>query len=264
MLKALIVTIFALIGANAQAKYEIPDDKNVMIRFGGCGTEILPSNFQLFVWNIKKAEAKTEWARDFERFAPKSDVVLVQEAMMDDFMPSTVLRQKNFCWDLATSFTDNDIATGVMSGSPIVPLSIKFLRSPGREPLANTPKMTLITEYALANSRENLLTVNIHGLNFVTDKKNREQIEKVAAVLRTHKGPIIFAGDFNTWNRNRLLKLDEILSSLKMEKQPLSNDQRRLKLDHIYTRGLVATQASLHNDIESSDHKPITAEFRLK
>lgn len=265
MVKVWIIFICIFVGSSALAKFEIPVDEKVLVQFGHCQLETLPANFHLFLWNIKKAEAKEKWALDFTALAQKSDVILIQEAMMDDYMPTVVQRQKGFCWSFATSFFGKDnVATGVMSGSAIIPRSIRFLRSPGREPIINTPKMSLITEYTLAHSRENLLVVNIHGLNFVTDRRNREQIEHVATQLRLHQGPIIFAGDFNSWNKDRLLHLDQILGPLGMKKQPLLQDERGLKLDHIYVRDLEVTTATLHTDIESSDHKPITAEFRLK
>ncbi|WP_295905491.1 endonuclease/exonuclease/phosphatase family protein [uncultured Bdellovibrio sp.] len=266
MIKGLILAVFVgFVGVSAQAKIEIPNDKDVMYHFGACKSEFLPSNFQLFIWNIKKAEAKAEWARDFEYFTPKSDVVLLQEAMMDNFVPAIALGQKGFCWDFATSFIDNDRnPTGVMTGSPIIPLSIHFLRSPGREPVLKTPKMVIVAEYALANSPETLWVANIHGLNFVSNKLNREQIEQVAAFLKKHNGPVIFAGDFNSWNNERLQNLDEILGKLAMKKLSFANDDRKLKLDHIYVRGLEATRTDLHRNINSSDHKPLTAEFRLK
>ncbi|KYG68653.1 hypothetical protein AZI87_05305 [Bdellovibrio bacteriovorus] len=262
MMQGWILALAVLLGTSAYA-YEIPSDSDVMTHFGDCKAEFLPSNFSIFVWNIKKAESKARWAMDFERFAPKSDVVLIQEAMLDTFVTSIALRQKNFCWDFATSFIDND-PTGVMNGSPITALKTHFLRSPGREPIARTPKMTLIAEFAIANSRETLMVANIHALNFVQDKNNRAQIQAVADFLKKHKGPIIFAGDFNSWNGNRTSALNEILSPLGLKKIPLDNDDRGMKLDHIFVRGLLTHSSTLHPDIKSSDHAPITAAFRLK
>lgn len=264
MFKALILTLAVFTSTSANA-YEIPEEKDIHTQFGQCQKEFLPANFNLFVWNIKKAEAKEEWAKDFEYFVPKSDLVLIQEGMIDSYMPKVIQRQKNFCWDFATSFRENDgDQTGVMNGSYVSPLMVQFLRSPGREPIIKTPKMVLVSEYALPNSSETLWIANIHGLNFTADKHNRAQIEQVAGFLKQHAGPLIFAGDFNTWNSNRLSYLDEILGELKMKKLAFANDRRTFKLDHIYVRGLEAMSTTLHNDIKSSDHKPLSAVFRLK
>lgn len=250
---------------DVRATYDIPQDQDVLTQLGQCQHEQLSSNFQLFVWNIKKAESKNSWARDFEHFSAKSDIVLVQEGMIDSFMPQVVLRQKNYCWNFATSFIEKDgDQTGVMNGSYATPLMVHFLRSPGREPLIKTPKMVLVTEYALANSNQTLWVANIHGLNFVADRQNREQIEQVAAFLKQHQGPLIFAGDFNTWNTNRLAYLEEILGKLNMKRLLFENDNRGFKLDHVYARGLIPTSTTLHNDIKTSDHKPLSATFRLQ
>ncbi|KHD88650.1 MAG: hypothetical protein OM95_07540 [Bdellovibrio sp. ArHS] len=262
MMQRWALALTMVMGASAFA-YEIPQDSDVMTRFGVCQAEFLPANFSLFVWNIKKAEAKARWARDFEHFVPKSDVVLIQEAMLDPFVTSIALRQKNFCWDFATSFIDES-PTGVMNGSLTGALKTYFFRSPGREPVVRTPKMTLVAEFAVANSRETLMVANIHALNFVQDKNNRAQIQAVADFLRKHQGPIIFAGDFNSWNGNRLNALEAILGSLGLKKILLDNDDRGMKLDHVFVRGLLLHSSKLHSDIKSSDHAPITADFRLQ
>lgn len=268
MIKGLILALTLSVSSYAfaeEVKNEIPADKDVHTQFGQCQHEFLPANFDLFVWNIKKAEAKDRWARDFEHFVPKNDLILIQEGMIDSYVPNVILRQKNYCWDFATSFLEKDgDQTGVMNGSYVRPSMVHFLRSPGREPVIKTPKMVLVSEYAIANSPFTLWVANIHGLNFVANKHNREQIEQVAAFLKKHDGPLIFAGDFNSWNGERLAYLDEILGKLKMKKLPFANDNRRFKLDHIYVRGLEATSTTLHNNIETSDHKPLSASFRLK
>lgn len=261
----MIALLIAFLSFSAQAKNTIPTDDKVMIHFGFCTADYLPSQFQILVWNIEKAQAKNDWEEDFSKFAKKSDVVLLQESMMDDFVPAAALRQPGYCWNFATSFINDDQhATGVMSGSLIQPLSVHFLRSPGREPILKTPKMVLIEEYALAMTRETLLIANIHGLNFVSNKHNRAQIQQAANFMKQHTGPIIFAGDFNSWNQDRLDSLDAILGKLGMKKVEFKDDPRSLKLDHVYVRGLRVVQNTLHFEIRSSDHKPISAEFQLQ
>ncbi|UOF00702.1 endonuclease/exonuclease/phosphatase family protein [Bdellovibrio reynosensis] len=265
MIKGWILCLLLLCCVQSQAKIHIPSDKNVLSEFGTCKPDYLPANFQISVWNIKKGSEGARWARDFTSLVQRSNLVLIQESMLDAFVPAIALNQKGFCWNFATSFIDNDNnPTGVMSGGRIKALSVHYLRSPGREPILNTPKMTLIEEYAIANHPQTLLIANIHALNFVSNETNREHIDQAADYLKKHKGPMIFAGDFNTWNGNRLSATDAIMNYLKLKKVVLKNDSRGRKLDHIYIRGFDTLEAEILNDVDSSDHKPLTAVLRLK
>jgi Uncharacterized protein conserved in bacteria len=248
----------------AHAGYRVPTDSAVLAKMGTCAQTTLPTTFRFFNWNIKKAEFKDQWAKDFSQFVGSSDLVFVQEAMIDGYMPSIVKEQKGFCWDFAASFLyDNDDATGVLSGATATPARVIFARSPGREPLVGTPKMTLVTEYFLAGTDKTLMVANIHALNAASNVLNRAQVVEVLKVLSTHTGPMIFSGDFNSWNPARIQYLDQLMGEVGMKKIAFPVDNRRLKLDHIYSRGLDVVQSELHRSIESSDHKPLTATLRL-
>jgi endonuclease/exonuclease/phosphatase (EEP) superfamily protein YafD len=41
-------------------------------------------------------------------------------------------------------------------------------------------------------------------------------LEDLKTILKIHSGPIIMAGDFNTWNETRLQLVEEIASDLKL------------------------------------------------
>jgi len=249
---------------SAIAAYKIPSDNTVLAKIGTCQQTSLPTTFEFFNWNIKKAEFKDQWAKDFTNFVSQSDLVFIQEAMMDSYMPNIVKNQTGFCWDFAASFLyENNDATGVLSGATATARQVIFSRSPGRESVIKTPKMTLVTEYLLAGTNQTLMVANIHGLNATSNDLNRQQVEEVAKILGQHQGPMIFSGDFNSWNSGRLNHLDEILGAIGMKKIDFADDNRRLKLDHIYTRGLDVVKSDLHEAIESSDHKPLTATLRL-
>jgi endonuclease/exonuclease/phosphatase (EEP) superfamily protein YafD len=259
-----VIAAATLFSLNTLAAYQIPADDQVLNHLGNCQQAGLPTTFNFFDWNIKKAEAKDAWAQDFTNFVSKSDLVFIQEAMMDSYMPNIVKAQNNFCWDFAASFLyDNADSTGVLSGATSPAAKVLFLRSPGRESVIKTPKMTLVTEYQMAGTNQTLMVANIHALNATSNELNREQVEEVAKVLRTHNGPMIFSGDFNSWNGGRIAHLDEILTPIGMVKVAFSSDSRKLKLDHIYVRGLEVLNSDIHEDIDSSDHKPLTARMRL-
>lgn len=264
MIKGLIFLATLFLSNLAFALYEIPPLDKVLIHFGECKQQSLPNTFQLFVWNIKKAEFKQDWAKDFEYFTPRSDLVLIQEAIQNDLMPEVLKKQSDFCWQMMTSFLDNDkFATGVMNGARINPTMVHFLRSSGREPVIKTPKMIAVTEYQIANRLETLWVANIHGLNATSDENNKIQVEEALQFLSKHKGPLIFAGDFNSWNIRRLNILNDLLGKQGLQKLKFPDDKRTFKLDHIYVRGLTAFDETLHSDIKSSDHAPLSATLRL-
>ena len=80
-----------------------------------------------------------------------------------------------------------------------------------------TPKVSLITEFPLPNGKS-LLTVNVHLLNFERwgDMKISDQLEDLRSLLTNHHGPIIVAGDFNTWNEKRLRLVEGLARDLKL------------------------------------------------
>lgn len=84
-----------------------------------------------------------------------------------------------------------------------------------------------------------MLVVNSHIINFVSLQKFWVHLHQVFDSLKSHVGPILLAGDFNTWHNKRLRHLFK-------------------HLDHVYCRGLVVLDAQVHTNINSSDHYPIS------
>jgi endonuclease/exonuclease/phosphatase (EEP) superfamily protein YafD len=121
--------------------------------------------------------------------------------------------------------------------------------------------MALLVEYSLPTTQEHLLVANVHGINFVTNGTFYDHITQIIATLKGHRGPLIFAGDFNTWNSARLEFLQEQSRQLGLEQVQFRTDPRRLPLDHIFYRGLKADQADILSNINSSDHLPLQIEF---
>jgi endonuclease/exonuclease/phosphatase (EEP) superfamily protein YafD len=85
-------------------------------------------------------------------------------------------------------------------------------------------------------------------------------------VLARHDGPVILAGDFNTWSVARRRAVDAIALRLGLRAVSLDPDERSRFLgepvDQIYYRGLVPGAASAV-PVRSSDHNPVSAVFRL-
>ncbi|QMU61523.1 MAG: endonuclease/exonuclease/phosphatase family protein [Gammaproteobacteria bacterium] len=135
------------------------------------------------------------------------------------------------------------------------------------EPWLATPKATNITEYALSDTDETLIVVNIHAINFTFGVKQfRKQIDKVREVLARHTGPIILSGDFNTWRKKRMKILEALAFEHELDALTFQEDHRKTVfgqlLDHIYVRALTPKSTGTHH-VKSSDHNPLSAELRF-
>jgi endonuclease/exonuclease/phosphatase (EEP) superfamily protein YafD len=84
--------------------------------------------------------------------------------------------------------------------------------------------------------------------------------------LAPYKGPLIVAGDFNTWNLERLTIVEKTAERLGMQPVRFTPDRRSLifdqPVDHVYYRGLVPLDASVV-DVATSDHNPMRITFKL-
>ena len=104
--------------------------------------------------------------------------------------------------------------------------------------------------------------VNVHAINFsLSIDAYREQLSALGDALATHDGPIIFAGDLNTWSAGRRRAVDDVAARLGLTEVSFPDDKRTLffgnQLDHILTRGLrVVTATAI--EVTSSDHNPVT------
>lgn len=59
--------------------------------------------------------------------------------------------------------------------------------------------MSLCSYYKINGSKESLLVINTHVVNFATTEAFRTFIGELLQVIREHQGPLILGGDFNTW-----------------------------------------------------------------
>ena len=112
-----------------------------------------------------------------------------------------------------------------------------------------------------------LAVANIHAINFsLSVDAYRAQLAAIAAVLSTHAGPIVFAGDFNTWNDAREESFRATAAALGLREIEYADDRRALFLghpvDHILVRGLAAADP-MAIPVRSSDHNPVRATLRL-
>jgi endonuclease/exonuclease/phosphatase (EEP) superfamily protein YafD len=230
--------------------------------FGHSGNlkEKMPRQFQVLVWNIHKA-ADEKLLPDFASLAKFAELSLFQEAIDESSWVEKLKSEKSdFSWALAQSFqTNQGYYTGVATGSSVQFTTRLGYRSKPTEPVTNTPKTMLMSDYLLENGKT-LRVFNVHGINFVSNSEFYIQVEQIVGLLQDHQGPLLVAGDFNTWNSDRKKYLVESLASIGLKHVELER-HGLLELDHVFIRGLELVKADVVEDVDSSDHKPILVEL---
>jgi endonuclease/exonuclease/phosphatase (EEP) superfamily protein YafD len=223
--------------------------------------------FRVVSWNVHK-QADPGWERDLAEFAASSDAVLLQEAVLQPPL-RRILDEIGLRWVMASSFLSETEEFGVLTATRIAPVASCTQRA--TEPLIRIPKSAVINWLPIvstaAGSRETLAIVNVHSINFELALHGyRAQIEALADALAGHRGPIIFGGDFNTWNDARDDVLRETTTRLGLTEVNLRVDRRAVffgrHLDHLFIRGLELVEIDAIA-VTSSDHNPIAATFRI-
>ena len=215
-----------------------------------------PYWIELLNWNIEKG-GSADWGSELYELGVHADVLTLQEAPLvnpgwEDHVVETFHA-------FAPGYSTRRSPTGVMTVSTAVPLVQCNLSA--REPWLRTPKATLVTEYALSGRYETLLVINIHAVNFTLGLQAFEaQLGAAADILERHDGPVIFAGDFNTWRQSRLTHLEVLIDSHGLAAVEFEDDDRKRflghPLDHVYVRGLEVVAAETH-ETRASDHNPM-------
>ncbi len=223
----------------------------------------MPASLEILSWNIHKTR-DTGWRQDLERLGAGANLSFIQEAALHarlgEFWPGGPIYQS-----FAQGYTTADETTGVMTLSSHAPtMQCNFT---SLEPWLGTPKAATITEHAIAGVGQRLLAINVHAVNFTLGIRDLEvQLKPIATLLSRHQGPVILAGDFNTWSSARAHLVDEALRELGLQPLQFEPDLRSTAfgrpLDHIYVRGL-EVEATEVVRVSSSDHNPLRASLRL-
>ena len=179
----------------------------------------------------------------------------------------------------ATSFRRGLVGPeeGVMTVARAAVRTAHRVRSSERELRLLTPKAALISQLPLSDGRE-LCLVNVHGLNFdPTGRQLARQLGELRERVAHLRGPVVVAGDFNTWNDRRMGAVQDLAHALDLEEVapdfpggtkgriPLRKARETLGLDHrlhldrLFVRGLVPVHAAWMDSFRCSDHIPLIA-----
>jgi endonuclease/exonuclease/phosphatase (EEP) superfamily protein YafD len=222
-----------------------------------------PAGFGLMTWNVYKARAG-HWPEDFARLSAGQDLVLLQEAHLTRPFRSA-LEQEGYRWSMVRAFDYNGAEAGVLTAGRVPASGVCLSRVV--EPLIRTPKSALLTRYPMANPHGELWVANLHGINFTLGTRRfREQLESLARMLETHRGPLILAGDFNNWSDRRSAILRRVTDRLRLTQLLLAEDGRSRHwgrpVDQVFYRGLDVVGAEAVA-VSSSDHNPVRVRFRV-
>lgn len=228
-------------------------------------------------WNIAKNNYNSRWSRDFlaiiEQYRP--DKIFLQEVCLRVDVKE-ISELAHMSWAFAPNFIDtsNNTYSGILIATLSNRISSKATITRDYEPVINTPKVSLFTEYSLDNRSGNLLAVNTHLINFVSLNKFKNQLQEIELVLDKHQGAIILAGDFNAWSKPRWLMLSQMAARLNLIPASFTvEDSKKIKsfllsppLDYIFYRGFTQKldSAKVIDNISSSDHNPMLVELCLE
>lgn len=216
----------------------------------------------LALWNAHKA-TDPAWPADFARVSAGADLVLLQEAR-DGAVLRRSLGDHRYRWTLHSAFRFQGEDNGVLTAAGAEAESWCGLRA--TEPWLRVPKAALVSRYRLGNG-ELLAVVNVHGVNFALGTgEYRAQLEALRERLARHAGPVIVAGDFNTWSRERDAIVAAMTAELGLTAVSYRDDRRSRFLgrpvDQVYYRGLHAEPAQVVT-VSASDHHAVRVTFRV-
>lgn len=225
-----------------------------MVSRGQAERSSLPDAFTVVVWNIHK---EREAVLELTALADGASLVLLQEGTGPDLpLPGEATQAVSF------RFVRGGAMTGVLTVSRAEARASRPLRTDANEPLVGTPKTALVSRFAL-ESGASLLVVNLHGINLRGARHLETQLGAIEAEAREHAGPMLVAGDFNTWSRPRRAVVLAFAERLGLE--AVFDGPEAPRLDAVFVRGLEVQEARVV-DTRSSDHDAlvVTLYFRSK
>lgn len=231
-----------------------------LVRFSQSVTPRQEKTIEVLTWNVLKFKRENSFS-DLVSLAGKSDIAFIQEAVHSQDLQTNAAQSVSMDWTFFKSFCRDYGATGVQTGSRFPQVDVEAIIAPGLEPVVNTPKVTGFSTVKIQGVK--VLLINVHGMNANKGLDFEKHMDQIYEVAKNFEGPIIWAGDFNTWNPVRTAYLNAKAKALNMTVLKPEVDNRKLKLDHIIVRGFKAKSVTILENFVSSDHFPVRAELEL-
>lgn len=250
--------------------FKVLPESQSLYSFGHAEKSALPKKINALIWNMKKAML-IGWQAEFLLYGYDKDLFILQEAYETDRFETTLAMFGNTQWDMGASFLYRrygDAATGTMIGSEASPTEVFVKHTPDTEPVIATPKALTFAKYNVEGRDDQLLVISVHAINFETTGAFKRNMDQVEEEISKHTGPVLLAGDFNTWNGSRMGYLTSMARRLALTEAEYINGEARMTfkgwyLDHIYTRGATVNSAKVVGESNGSDHKPFLVELTI-
>lgn len=226
----------------------------------------VPDTFGILSWNVHKNNNKQSRFKTYlQTIEIPLDFMLFQEA---NFKNDEHFTLEHFAFDAAANLEVKKSFYGVLTASKVESKAANAYLSKGKESIFGTHKSLLFTRYNFED-KQSLLILNVHAINFRENKAFKKELEQFLEILRNEKGALIVAGDFNTWNKNRMKKLYDLKDELGLEMVPFNKTDNVKSfmgnhLDFIFYRDLELIEQKVGKDHGLSDHNPLFAQFKRK
>lgn len=226
-------------------------------------TSITPDrSLNILSWNIEKG-INAGWQNDLNQFTKSADFILLQEAVLGEKMLSP--NDADLYWSFSKGYTTQHYISGVLIASPHTPEFTCTLEI--TEPWLRSPKSSLLAYFQFDQTTPTIV-VNLHAVNFTLGVKAfAEQLGTLQKILTNYQGQLIVAGDFNTWNSDRLHLLQQFTAHLQLTEAHFTPDNRTQKfgqvLDYIFIRNFEVISSAVKS-VSSSDHNPLLISVRHK
>ncbi len=245
--------------------------KPTRIHHSSCGDQCcayVPETFNLLCWNVYKNNQKHPRFKHFlQKESQKRDLdfMLFQEAA---FLDDHYFELSHFSFDGAANLEVRKKFYGVLTASRVESHDAKAYLSEGKESLWGPHKSLLLSKY-LFEDGSSILILNVHAINFRESRGYSKELDRLLSLLKKHTGPLIVAGDFNTWNKTRMMKLQQLaeelsLSKVAFEKTGKVKSFMGKALDFIFYRGVEVLEEEVLNDHQLSDHHPLFVRFKKR
>lgn len=241
-------------------------EKEAVWQWGKSEAVELPKIIELAVWNIWKGSGGKPFMEEYFRIIKGRHILLLQEVLLTlkalgNFVPTGYSASHG-----ATYRRRDGLRDGVMTvamAPPIEPVQRILCESP--EPFLKTTKATLVTYFNVTDFEKRLCVVNTHAKLVRRPATAVREIDRVLHRISQHDGPILYAGDFNTFSKTYIREVDKVMSTLGLQRVTLEADTRTATtaLDQIYVRGIRIINAKVETGYLHSDHFPITATLEI-